>query len=118
MDRPEQNSSSPLASVRAQGNTALSTIACNFCMALLPEEAQFCAQCGRAVKEGAARAVHGTHRQTRQQEQHKEQVSHHPIFQLLLEVIGSWSGRRVPPIMQQSAVECGAACLAMILTYY
>src|SRR5438552_17361424 len=26
--------------------------------------------------------------------------------------------RRVPVLLQMSAVECGAACLAMILTYY
>lgn len=40
--------------------------------------------------------------------------------------IGRWvaersagrSGRRVPVILQLSAVECGAACLAMILSYY
>src|SRR5439155_19241545 len=26
--------------------------------------------------------------------------------------------RRVPPVLQMTAIECGAACLAMILSYY
>ena len=26
--------------------------------------------------------------------------------------------RRVPPVLQLMAVECGAACLAMIMSYY
>lgn len=37
--------------------------------------------------------------------------------QLLLGVQNLWQ-RRVPQILQMSTVECGAACLAMILSYY
>ena len=187
MDRPQQNSSSPRASVIVQESTAVSTIQCKNCMAILPEEAKFCGQCGRAVKcdrsplvsddtivvmerqarrplpaeselatevlplvtveaasgSGTAQPARNlaeqavreheehpartldqgstdpqTQRHSRQHAKHKQQASQRPLWQLLLKIIGSWFGRRVPPIIQLTEVECGAACLAMILTYY
>jgi ABC-type bacteriocin/lantibiotic exporter with double-glycine peptidase domain len=93
MDSPEQNSSSPHSSVIEQ-----------------QEHRPTAADWGSTGPQ--------TQRHSRQQAQHKQQASHHSFWQLLLKVIGSWFGRRVPPIMQQSEVECGMACLAMILSYY
>ena len=120
MDRPEQNSSSTRTSVTVQEKTAMSTMQCKKCMAMLLEHAKYCSQCGRAVKDEAAPAVHGAKRQNKQDEQdkHKGQIPHYSFWQLLLKIVVSWFGRRVPPIRQLSEVECGAACLAMILSYY
>jgi ATP-binding cassette subfamily B protein len=154
MDRPAQKSSSSLASVIVQGNTAVSTIRCEHCMAILPGNAKFCGQCGSVVKcdlspltnvdtlvmierkvtgplpaESEAALSPLTDADTLvmierkatgplPSSQHRKRASHPPFWQLLLGVVGSWSGRRVPPIIQLSVVECGAACLAMILTYY
>src|SRR5260370_34748932 len=109
MDRPEQNSSPTRTSVIVQEKTAMSTMQCKKCMAMLPEHAKYCSQCGRAVKDEAAPAVHGTQRQNRQDEQdkHKMQIPHYSFWQLLLKVVVSWFGRRVTPIRQLSAGECG-----------
>lgn len=94
MDTPKQNSSSPSGSVIEQREHQPTT-----------------------VDRGSTGPQ--TQRRSRQHSQHKQQASQHPFWQLLLEVVGSRPGRRrVPPIMQMSDVECGAACLAMILTYY
>src|SRR5437899_2316539 len=120
MDRPEQNSSSTLTSVIVQEKAAMSTMQCKKCMAMLPEHAKYCSQCGRAVKDKAASAVHGAKKQNKQDEQdkHKRQISHYSFWLPLLKIVVSWFKRRVPPIRQLSEVECGAACLAMILSYY
>ena len=72
------------------------TIQCKNCMTVLPGGAKFCGQCGSRIK----------------------QALHSPFWKLLLTVIVSLSRRRVPVLMQLGEVECGAACLAMVLSYY
>src|SRR5260221_9689871 len=98
MDRPEQNSSSTRTSVIVQEKTAMGTMRCKKCMAMLPEHAKYCSQCGRAVKDEAATAVHGEKMQNKQDEQnkHKRQISHYSFWQLLLKIVVSRFGRRVP----------------------
>src|SRR5258708_23624227 len=102
MDRPEQNSSSTRTSVIVQKKIAMSTMQCKKCMAMLLEHAKYCSQCGRAVKDEAAPAVHGAKRQNKQDEQdkHKEQIPHSSFWQLLLKIVVSCFGHRVPPVSQ------------------
>ena len=118
MDTPEQNSFPPLANVIAQRNTAMSTIQCEHCMTLLPEGAKFCGQCGSRVKNKTLVEIKRQPTVPLRSERDSEQASHPPFWKPLLEVVGSLSRRRVPALTQLSEVECGAACLAMILTYY
>src|SRR5258708_19386227 len=106
MDRPEQNSSSTRTSVIVQEKTAMSTMQCKKCMAMLLEHAKYCSQCGWAVKVEAAPAVHGAKRQNKQDEQdkHKGQIPHYSFWQLLLQIVFSWCGLRGPPLTHLSAL--------------
>src|SRR5260221_11038590 len=94
MDRPEQNSSSTRTSVIVQEKTAMSTMQCKKCMAMLLEHAKYCSQCGRAVKDEAAPAVHGAKGQNKQDEQdkHKGQIPNYSFWQLLLKMVFSRLG--------------------------
>jgi ATP-binding cassette subfamily B protein len=74
----------------------MSTVQCENCKTILPGSAKFCGRCGSRIK----------------------QVSHAPFWKRLLTVSGSLTQRRVPVLTQLSEVECGAACLAMVLSYY
>jgi ATP-binding cassette subfamily B protein len=47
-----------------------------------------------------------------------EQKKKLSLWQILQRIVSSLRRRRVPVLHQVSAVECGAACLAMLLSYY
>ncbi len=47
-----------------------------------------------------------------------QQSQRSPLWQTILRTVQGTHRRRVPCLTQMSAIECGAACLAMILRYY
>ena len=55
---------------------------------------------------------------SRSDEQSKRQGHTSALWQMLQTAVQNMWRRRVPQLTQVSAVECGAACLAMILSYY
>src|SRR5436309_14908715 len=104
------------------------TIKCSYCNTLLPAYAKFCGFCGKRVKQKKTEEMetHTKHSSDEAQEsdvsvrqmQQGPRLSHIWAFlwHALHLMIQKMRRKRVPQVSQMSMVECGLACLAMILS--